>query len=176
MDKEDHPELDQTPLLDAEFQTRYRSMIGSLNWLISLGRFDVQYCTTTLTRYNNGPREGHLKAVLRVLGYIKKFITGKLLIDPTLPEHELFPYDDLNNNWHDLYPDAIAETPPDAPAPRGNPMRITIFVDANHACDKVTCRSVFSILVLVNNTVVKTFSKCQTTVESSTYGSELVVA
>ena len=90
MDKEYHPELAETPLLDAEFQTRYISMIGSLNWLISLGRFDVQYCTTTLARYSNGPREGHLKAVLRVLGYVKKFIKGKLLIDPTLPEHELF--------------------------------------------------------------------------------------
>ena len=104
---------------------------------------------------------------------LKKFIKGKLLIDPTLPEHELFPYDDLNN-WYDLYPDAIAETLPDAPAPRENPMRITIFVDADHARDKVTCRAVSGILVLVNNTVVKTFSKRQTTVESSTYGSKLV--
>ena len=116
-----------------------------------------------------------MKAVLRVLGYVKKFIKGKLLIDPTSPEHELFPYDDLNN-WHDLYPDAIAKTPPDAPAPRGNPMRITLFVDADHARDKVTCQSVSGILLLVNNTVVKTFSKCQTTVESSTYGSELAAA
>ena len=54
--------------------------------------------------------------------------------------------------------------------------RITIFVDADHARDKVTCRSVSGILVLVNNTVVVTFSKRQTTVESSTYGSELVAA
>ena len=37
IDKEYHPELDETAFLDAEFQTRYRSMIGSLNWLISLG-------------------------------------------------------------------------------------------------------------------------------------------
>ena len=66
-------------------------MIGSLNWIISLGRFDIQYCTTTLARCNNGPRKGHLKAVLSVLGCVKKFIKGKLLIDPTLPEHELFP-------------------------------------------------------------------------------------
>ena len=80
MDKEYHPELDETPLLDAEFQTRYRSMIGSLNWLISLGRFDVQYCTTTLARYNNGPREGHLKAVLRVLGYVKNSSKGSFLL------------------------------------------------------------------------------------------------
>ena len=55
-------------------------------------------------------------------------------------------------------------------------MRITLFVDADHARDKVTCCSVSSILLLMNNTVVKTFSKRQTTVESSTYGSELVAA
>ena len=55
IDKEYHPELDETAFLDTEFQTRYRSMIGSLNWLISLGRFDIQYCTTTLARYNNEP-------------------------------------------------------------------------------------------------------------------------
>ena len=65
---------------------------------------------------------------------MSKIIKGKLLVDPTLSEHELFPYDDLNN-CHDLYPDAIT-----------------------------------------NNTVVKAFSKRQTTVESSTYGSELVAA
>ena len=106
---------------------------------------------------------------------MKKFIKGKRLIDPTLPEHELLPYDDLNN-WCDLYPDAIAETPPDAPAPRDNPMRITHFVVADHAHDKVTCQSVSGMWLLVNNTVVKTFSKRQTTVESSTYGFELVAA
>ena len=31
MDKEYHPELNETAFLEAEFQTRYRSMIGSLN-------------------------------------------------------------------------------------------------------------------------------------------------
>ena len=42
MDKEYLPELDETAFLDAEFQTRYRSMIGRLNWLISLGRFEIE--------------------------------------------------------------------------------------------------------------------------------------
>ena len=55
-------------------------------------------------------------------------------------------------------------------------MRITLFVDADHARDKVTSQSVSGILLLINNTVVKTFSKRQTTVESSTYGFELVAA
>ena len=167
--------LDETPLLDSEYQTRYRSMVGSLNWTISIGRFDIQYAVTTLARYNHAPRQWHLKALMRVMGYLKKFRKGKLLIDPTNPKHEAFPYDDLNN-WHELYPDAQEEIPTDAPEPKGPKQRITIWVDADHARDKVTRRSVTGILVMINNTVVKTFSKRQTTVESSTYGSELVAA
>ena len=49
-------------------------------------------------------------------------------------------------------------------------------MDADHARDKVTCRSVTGIIVMINNIVVKTYSKRQATVESSTYGSELVAA
>ena len=55
-------------------------------------------------------------------------------------------------------------------------MRVTIWVDADHARDKLTCRSVTGIIVMLNSTVVRTYSKRQTTVESSTYGSELVAA
>ena len=55
-------------------------------------------------------------------------------------------------------------------------MRITIWVDADHAHDKVTCRSVTGVVVMLNNVIVKTFSKRQTTVESSTYGSEIIAA
>ena len=55
-------------------------------------------------------------------------------------------------------------------------MRITIWVDADHAHDKVTCRSVTGVVVMLNNVIVKTFSKRQTTVESSTYGSEMIAA
>ena len=50
------------------------------------------------------------------------------------------------------------------------------FLNANHARDKVTCRSVSGICMMINHTVVKTVSKRQSTVESSTYGSELVAA
>ena len=55
-------------------------------------------------------------------------------------------------------------------------MRLTVWVDADHARDKVTCRSVTGIIIMMNNTVIKTYSKRQATVESSTYGSELVAA
>ena len=43
MDKGYHAELEDSPPLDAEYHTRYRAMIGSLNWAVTLGRFDIQY-------------------------------------------------------------------------------------------------------------------------------------
>ena len=174
-DKEYHPELDDSPLINAELQNRYQSMVGSLNWAITLGRFDIQFSVTTMARYSHAPREGHLKAVIRIFGYLKKFHKAKIVIDPTLPDHHQFPYDDLST-WRDLYPDAQEELPKDAPEPKGSCMRITIWVDADHARDKVTCRSVTGVVVMLNNVIVKTFSKRQTTVESSTYGSEMIAA
>ena len=47
---------------------------------------------------------------------------------------------------------------------------------SDHARDKVIRRSVTGILVFINNTPVKWYCKSQRTVETSTYGSELVAA
>ena len=78
MDKGYHPELDDSPLINAELQNRYQSMVGSLNCVITLGRFDIQFSVTTMARYSHAPREGHLKAVIRIFGYLKNSIKPKL--------------------------------------------------------------------------------------------------
>ena len=59
-------------------------------------------------------------------------------------------------------------------SPLGLPARITIYKDADHAHDLLTRRSVTGILLMVNNTPVKWISKRQKTIETSTYGSEMV--
>ena len=46
----------------------------------------------------------------------------------------------------------------------------------DHAHDQVTRKSVTGIVVMINGMVYKTVSKRQATVESSTYGSELVAS
>ena len=74
------------------------------------------------------------------------------------------------------YPDAVEDIPPDKPCPRGNLCTLTCYVDADHARDKLTRRSVTGVLILLNNTPITWYSKCQKTVESSTYGSELVAS
>jgi hypothetical protein len=51
---------------------------------------------------------------------------------------------------------------------------MTVYVDADHAHDLVTRRSITEILVMLNNTQVRLVSKRQKTMETSSYGSELV--
>jgi hypothetical protein len=62
------------------------------------------------------------------------------------------------------------------PEPKGKEVQITVYKDADGASDVVTRRSVTGILVLVNSFPVKYYCKRQNTVESSTYGLELVAA
>ena len=53
-------------------------------------------------------------------------------------------------------------------------MRMSGFFDASHGSCLLTRRSVTGIILFLNNTPIKWYSKRQATVESSTYSSELV--
>ena len=80
--------------------------------------------------------------------------------------------------WKEFYPDAEEVLPAKdmTPKPLGKKIRITCYKDADHAHDLVTRRSVTGVLLFLNNTPVKWISQRQKTVETSTYGSELVSA
>ena len=39
LEKNDHPKLDTTPLLDEEDITKFQSMVGAAQWLVTLARF-----------------------------------------------------------------------------------------------------------------------------------------
>ena len=171
-----HAELDTSPLCDTETISKYKSLIGSANWIITLGRFDIAYAVSTLSRYSVAPRERHFEAMERVFGYLGKFPDGKLVIDPTQPKIRDIATYNFGFNWSELYPDADKDIPLDMPDPTGNLATLTCYVDADHARDKVTCRSVTGIVMLLNNTPITWVSKRQRTVETSTYGSELVAA
>eukprot|EP00934_Nitzschia_sp_Nitz4_P008762 Nitzschia sp. Nitz4//scaffold145_size56662//50639//52106//NITZ4_006565-RA/size56662-processed-gene-0.32-mRNA-1//-1//CDS//3329536601//8752//frame0 len=159
MDSDYHPEIDDSePLNDTE-HSKYRALVGSANWIITLGRFDIQYAVTTLAKYSMKPRAGRYKAMIRVFGYLKAFPKGLIIIDPNMLDTEQFSVT-KHDNWMEFYPDSREEIPSkDMPKPMGKPARITIFVDADHAHDQATRRS-----------------KQQNLVETSTYGSDMVAA
>jgi hypothetical protein len=53
-------------------------------------------------------------------------------------------------------------------------LKLTAIVDASHASDLITRRSVTGYILFIGITPIKWYSKRQNTVETSTYGSELV--
>jgi hypothetical protein len=60
------------------------------------------------------------------------------------------------------------------PEPLGNAVKITTLVDASHGDDLITRRSQTGVVTFVNNSPISCYSKRQSTVESSTFGSEFV--
>ena len=100
-----HPEWDDSPLLNAQEHSKFQSLIGCANWLVTLGRFDIAYPVNTLSRYSLAPREGHLRAMMSIFGYLKKWSKGMIIIDPKYPDHSQF--DTANyDTWKEFYPDA----------------------------------------------------------------------
>ena len=73
-----------------------------------------------------------------------------------------------------MYPGASEEVPYDMPEPKMKPVNISSIYDASHAPCLVTRRSVSGIVLLLNNTILRCTSKRQNTVESATYGAEMV--
>ena len=171
----DHPEEDCSPLLDDAEHQRYQMMIGMLNWLVCLGRFDISFATSSLSRFTACPREGHRDRVFRIFGYLKKYKNRRIVIDSRDPIF-VGGKDALNLNFPELfkeqYPDAAEDIDTKIPIPRVDEIQITAFVDSDHAHDKVTRRSITGLLILIGRTPVYFLSKRQGAIATSTYGAE----
>ena len=53
LEKNDHPELDTSDILEGQELNHYLTMVGQLQWLITLGRFDIQAQVITMDRSQN---------------------------------------------------------------------------------------------------------------------------
>jgi hypothetical protein len=170
-----HPGIDDSPLCIEDNSAKYRSIVGCCIWIIVLGRFDIAYTTSAMNRCNMVPRKEYLKEVKRILSYFISFPKGRVIIDTSYPDHSMYPVED-HSNWMEFYPDTEEEIPKELLPEKGSRFRMTVYVDADHAHDLVTRRSITGILVMLNNTPIRWTSKRQKTVKKSTYGSELVAS
>ena len=59
MDPHYHAEVDGSDFLEGDEISKYRMMVGSLNWLVTLGRYDIHYtvCTLILNKAHDDPKE-----------------------------------------------------------------------------------------------------------------------
>ena len=76
-----HPELDDSPLLDSRKAKLYQVLIGTIQWACVVGRLDVCFAVSSLSRFSANPREHHLELALHVMGYLKKHPNRRIVID-----------------------------------------------------------------------------------------------
>jgi len=168
-----HPETDTSPLLDTRRHRHFQMLLGMIQWLCTIGRPDLCHAAASLSRFGACPREGHLDLALHVFGYIKMFSNRQIAIDARPLNYS------RSANWNKLkvdfamdYPDASEEIDPKFPKAYGDPLTTTIMVDADHAHDLVTRRSLTGLLAFIGSTPVLWLSKRQGAIAASTYAAE----
>jgi hypothetical protein len=173
------PELDSSHLCSDQEANYYQNLIGVLRWIVELGRIDINFEVASLSQYLVNPRRGHLHQALHIFKYLDIHKESFLSFDPTYLNLEEPLNIDENprlraKHMKEFYPDAEEALPLNAPEPRGKPVQINCFVDADHAGNTVTRRSQTGILIFLNMAPIFWFSKKQNTIETSTFSSEFV--
>jgi hypothetical protein len=169
------PELDVTPELSPQEPAYYQSLIGILRWIVELGRVDICLEVSTLSSHLVLPRVGYLEQIFHIFAHLKKYHNTEVVYDPSDPvidEAQFDAKDWASSEFGHL--DGVEELPPNMPEPRGQGFVRKAKVDTNHASYSVTRRSRTGFLVWINSCLVYFLSKKQTSVETSSFGSEFV--
>ncbi len=170
----DHPEEDESDFLDNDQHRLYQSMMGMLQWTVSIGRLDICYAVSSLSRFCTNPREGHLERVYRIFGYLRKYPNKAIGIverDPIVNK-DLLQDHTTNYDFEDQYAYAHEEIDDRFPEPKGPELPVSIFFDSDHAHDKKTGRSISGVITMVGCTPISWKSRRQGAIATSTYGAE----
>ncbi len=87
-----------------------------------------------------------MEAMYNAYGYLRHHNHSTMVFDDAMID---WKDTDFNHyGWTDYYHEAKENILPNAPLPKGNPVQINAFLDANHSWNRVTRRShAFSIAV-----------------------------
>ena len=69
LDKNEYPELDTSEILEGDMAAKYFTMVGQLQWLVTLGRFDINAQVATMSRFRAATRQGHMDRLKRIHFY-----------------------------------------------------------------------------------------------------------
>jgi hypothetical protein len=62
--------MDTTDSLDQERIMLYQSLIGALQWVVTIGYFDIRTAVANTSGFRAVPRVGHLDRVKRLYDYL----------------------------------------------------------------------------------------------------------
>jgi hypothetical protein len=61
LEQNDHLEMDDSPFLGQDKTQQFQSLIGAMQWAVSIGRLDITTAVMSLSSFRAMPRRGHLK-------------------------------------------------------------------------------------------------------------------
>ena len=154
---------------------KYVTMVGQLQWLVTLGRFVIHAQVATMSRFRAAPRQGHMDRLKRVYSYANRTKDYAIRFRTEQPDDSFLPDQDFD--WtYSVYGYVQDILPDDMPEPLGEAVTTTSTMDANLNHCLATGKSLIGCLHFVNKTPVDWYSKKHATVETATYGSEFVAA
>ena len=162
--------MDCTGELKADGLQFYHELISSLRWDLEISRVDFLLETAILSKHLAISLEGHLEQIFRIVVYLKRRKKLLFLFDsgyPTTNENLFMKY-----YWFKFYRDEEDAITPNMPEARGHGFVVSYFVDANHGRNLKDWKSQKGVLIFINKAPIYWYSKSQTTVETSTFGTE----
>ena len=90
LDKNDHPELDTFEILEGDMAAIYLTMVGKLQWLVTLQRFDIHAQVATMSRFRAAPRQGHMDRVKRIYSYAIRTKDYAIVFKTEQPDYSFF--------------------------------------------------------------------------------------
>ena len=145
---------------------KYLTMVGQLQWLVTLGRFDIHAQVATMSRFRAAPRQGHMDRLKRIYSYAIRTKEYAIRFRTEKPDYSFLPDQDFD--WtYSVYGDVHEILPDDMPEPLGESVTTTTTMDANLNHCLATGKSLTGCLHFVNKTPVDWYSKKQATVETA---------
>ena len=125
------PTEDVIPELEPELASYYQSNIDLLQFMVKLGRIDINTEISMLASHLELPRDGHLEAVFNVFSYLRANHNSRLSLDPIYPE--IYHYSLKKHKWVELYGKVKEAILNDMLEPRVKSVDLRIHVDIDHA-------------------------------------------
>ena len=133
------PILNVPLVLGLEEASYYQSLTGVLRCMIEIGQINTNTKVSLLSSHSAMLRQRHLEVALHIMGYLKLRHNSSLAFNPSHPnlEHSNF----WECDWTDFYEGAVEAIPPNAPLMQGKEVELCMFIDSNHAGNKLTKKS-----------------------------------
>ena len=120
LDHKDHPELDDFTLCGPDNMSKFQSLIGTCQWMVSLCHLDITHTVMSLSHFHHCPCVGHIDPLKHICGYVQEFLHGALWFHTGIPDYEShFGDKPAKYDWMvSMYGSPSEEIPDNAPTPQ----------------------------------------------------------